>query len=54
MEREDLRAGGVAMQGRWGGMERRGIRELIPRLRLRRIVDTGGVGPGGIVGGIVM
>lgn len=35
-------------------MERRGTRELIPRLRLLRMVDMRGVGPGGIVGGIVM
>lgn len=44
----------VGMRAKWEGMGRRGILDMIQRLRLRRIVDMEGHGVGGIVGGIVM
>lgn len=54
MEQEGSKGGEVDMQAKWKGMGRRGILDMIQKLRRRRQVGMEGHGVGGIVGGIVM
>lgn len=54
MVQEGSKGEEVDMRAKWEGMGRRGILDMIQRLRLRRIVDMEGHGVGEIVGGIVM
>lgn len=54
MEQVASKGGEVDMRPKWEGMGRRGILDMIQRLKLRRIIDMEGHEVGGIVGGIVM